>query len=408
MFKIGKKTYYGFFETLVGVFVIFYFFYLSTPMKMSFLNLNIHPFLIIVAIISIRYGNIMGLFSSFLSSIFYLYAYLDSGKDLYLFFTDLNNYKFPLMFIATSIVLGKFKENKDKEINALKKKNKFLENKYQKLKEINEKNSFIKEELKKRIISSDTSLYSLYEIVNKLDRLEIEQIYTELMGILIKFIKAKTVSFFVFDKGKNILRLKARYGGKSKLERSSNVHGYQCLKEAVLNEKFDKNKKYCRIGYPLLVSPIKYNKEIIGVIAVEEVEFEMLSEFTKNLFNLIIKCADKFLYFAIKEDKSLSNKYYKNTKILKYKYFKKRLKEENRRLEEYGMEFVLFKYRVENFNIKEINLILKNIVRNVDVISFNREKSILNILMPATPSEFAENIEKRILNKFDYRIDKIK
>jgi len=72
------------------------------------------------------------------------------------------------------------------------------------------------------------------------------------------------------------------------------------------------------------------------------------------------------------------------------------------------MEFVLFKYRVENFNIKEINLILKNIVRNVDVISFNREKSILNILMPATPSEFAENIEKRILNKFDYRIDKIK
>src|SRR6056297_3962017 len=133
MFKIGKKTYYGFFETLVGVFVIFYFFYLSTPMKMIFLNLNIHPFFIIVSIISIIYGNIMGLFSSFLSSIFYLYAYLDSGKDLYLFFTDLNNYKFPLMFIATSIVLVKFKENKDKEINALKKKNKFLKNKYQKL-----------------------------------------------------------------------------------------------------------------------------------------------------------------------------------------------------------------------------------------------------------------------------------
>ncbi|TYB31089.1 MAG: hypothetical protein FXF47_05905 [Candidatus Mcinerneyibacterium aminivorans] len=402
-----KENYYGIVETIIADFLILVIFFLSYSGRIQFLNLNIHPFIIVVAVVALRYGNIIGLISAGVSSLFYLYVYLSTGRDLYLFFIDFSYYKFFVMFFLTAIILGKFRDNQKNTIANLKKDIKDLETRYDRLKKINKKNSFIKEQFKKRIIDSNGSLYYLHEIVKSLESLDPEQIFTELMGILKKFIKAKSVSIYVFDSKKNFLRLKARFGGKTKLKSSIDLEKNNILKKALNEEEYEKQELYNKLGSFLLVSPIRYRNEILGMVAVEELEFEMLTDFTETLFKLIIKCVDKSLYAAIISEKTeTSNKYHQNTNVMKLDKFKNRLQHEKRRREEYGMDYTLLKFKNNDFDLKEINNRMNYIIRDVDVLSYDEEKDVIIVLLPATPKEFVDKIEKRIMTQFDFELEK--
>ena len=56
-----KENYFGIIETIIADFIILIVFFLSFEGKIQFLNLNIHPFIVVVAVVALRYGNLIGL-----------------------------------------------------------------------------------------------------------------------------------------------------------------------------------------------------------------------------------------------------------------------------------------------------------------------------------------------------------
>lgn len=326
-----KRFVYSLFENVVLNLIIFYVFFCTNPIKENYLSMNIHPLVIVVTAMALRYGNYIGLESAFIASVNYIYSYYLLGKDLYLFIIDFNYYKFLLMFFLSAVVFGRFKDNFEFRLNNLRLKYEQLKKSYDELKSAYDKMKFIKEELRKQIVGAEYSIVSLYEIASSLETLDPEEIYTEVMNILSKFLKAKAVSIYTVDESQKYLRLKLKMGQDILIPTSIVIHDHNCFTEAINAKKTVKvNSEYEKSGmYPLLVGPILKDDRVIAIINIDKMEFEMVTDYSFNLFKVIIDWVNKALVQALEVESEFKNKkFFENTNIMKYEYFLERLNEE--------------------------------------------------------------------------------
>ena len=145
-------------ESVVYTILVLLIFYFLPYTKKEFLVLNLHPLEIVVALMSLRYGTYLGILSSFIAISGYIFAYLHSGNDMILFLLKFQYYKFFLMFLFTTMILGKFKLNYKNREEDLKKGFEHLENSFQEEKEKNQQLLDINISLKNQIIRSGGSI----------------------------------------------------------------------------------------------------------------------------------------------------------------------------------------------------------------------------------------------------------
>lgn len=405
---IKKKFRFCFIENIVLNCIIFFIFFHINPAKDNFINMNIHPLVIVVVTMSLRYGNYLGVLSATIASITFIYSYWILGRDLFLFFIDYSYYKFLLMFFLSAIVFGRFKDNYDLSISNSKLEYDILSEKYENLMKGYEKLRFIKEELRKQIVGAEYSIVSLYEIASSLETLDSEEIYTEIMHILSKFLKAKTMSIYTVSEDNKYLRLKLKKGEGKTIPNSINIFNKFCFRK-LINKKIPiKRNGNCENEFPLLSGPIIKDDRVIAVINIEKMDFEMVTEYSFNVFKVIVDWINKALVQAIEVELELNKKKcYKDTNIMKYEFFKERLEEEKERKERYNLEYGLLKFKNKDMSIEYLDNKLNKLIRTVDIIAYDEKNNIIYILLPVTPPSVWENIEKRILWGFDYKIERI-
>lgn len=402
-----QKFKYSFLETLFLNLVIFIIFFILNPVQQDFIHMNLHPLLLIAAFMSMRYGNYLGILSATICSITFISSYYLLGKDLYLFFTDFSHYKFLLMFYLAAILLGRFKDNYDYKLQDKEEKYKDLKGRFDKLEQNYEKTKFIKEKLKEQIIGTEESILSLYEIASSLETLDPEEIYTEVMEVLAKFLKAEVVSIYVLDDNYDFLRLKLRMGGESKLKKSIDLKETSHLKPVIKDKKvIKKDKKKYGSQFPLLSAPIMNEGEVIGLINIEKMDFEMITDYSYNLFEVIVDWTNKALARALTVEKQVDNeKYYKDTNIMRYEEFQNRLAEEKRRKEKYNMVYGLLKLKKGEFKLGNLDKKLNKLIRDVDIVAYDKQEDIIYLLFPATHDKFIPKIKNRILDAFDQQLE---
>jgi hypothetical protein len=404
-----KKIIFLIIESIIlfgGVFG--YYFYLS-PFKENFISLNIHPFIIIIALIAIRYGNYLTLISSTIASGFFIFSYYLLGKDIVIFFNDFAHYKFLLMFYITGIFIGKIKDDYSEKIALLSKELEILEDNYNELRDTFDKNEFIKKELKKQIITSEESIFSLYEIANSIEKLDSEKVFTEIIGVITKFLKAKTVSYYTLNNYKNFLRLKIRYGNHFTLPTSIDIRKeeFSYLKNIIEKREYYKISEE-NSNTPIMSAPIIAGSEILGIINVEEVDFEHTTEYTFNLFKIIIDWTNNALENAVNyklasEGKIKIEKYYKDTQVYKNKYFIERVLLEEERKTKYNLNYIILEYKNNlNFTPLDIEEKFRKVIRDVDILGYDNEKKLIKILLPATDIKYLDMIRERIESKLDF------
>lgn len=406
-----KKLKYALVETILIDILIFLIFFQMNPLKENFLFMNIHPLLIVVSLIALRYGNYIGIMSALIASLTYTVAYLSLGRDLYLFIIDFNYYKFFLMFFLSATVLGRFKDdydfkmqNKNMEYELLEKDNEELKSEYEKLK-------FIKEELRKQIVGAEYSITSLYEIASTLETLDSEDVYTEVMHILTKFLKAKMISIYTVDEYGKFLRLKLKKGEDKIIANSIRVKDHLCFtnvleqKTVIKNKIFYENKDF---SCPLMIGPILKDDRVIAIINIESMDFEMITEYSYNLFKVIVDWINKALVQALEVEEEVNKKrFYSGTSIMKYEFFKKRLNEEIERRERYGMDFVLIKLLNKSLSIEQLEKVFLKSMRIVDVVAYDEKERIAYILLPATENKNSLIVQERVLNASNNNLELI-
>ena len=373
--------------------------------KKPFFLLNIHPLLIITAVMSLWYGNFLGLLSAGISSVTFMIAYFVAGKDFYFLFTDFANYKFFLMFFLAAVVLGRFRDNYESKILTLKTEKQNLDEDYAKLCDIHEKTKFIKDELKRQIIGAEESILSLYEIAISLESVKPEEIYSELMGIMVRFLKAKTVSVYTLSPKNNMLRLKVRFGGESRLANSIDPVKIPYYDAMIATQAAMKKSDSRLIEMPLMFAPIKHNDTVIGVINIEDMEFDVITDYTFNLFRIIIDWTNKAIAKALTFESFQENQFYRKTGMMRFEPFCERLDVEKKRHEKYGMNYTVLVYKKGTIDIQEIEKRMRMSIRDVDILAYDPKSETIHVLLPATPDEMIPRIEERIQNMFDYKLE---
>ncbi len=153
------------------------------------------------------------------------------------------------------------------------------------------------------------------------------------------------------------------------------------------------------------VSPIQHDDSVIAVINIEDMDFDVLSEYAFNLFKVIVEWVSRSIGQAIFVETQLrEDKYLEETNFLKYSEFESRLTQERRRESEFGLEFLYLKYHLTESEFEDVHGNLSSFMRSVDVFSYEDESNTIHILLPATPPSAFNIINERILKNLEYKV----
>ena len=390
----------GVIESLVVNIIIYLLFFELQSNQETYFSLNPHPILFLCIFIGTRYGLKIAFISAFLSTIFYIKAFSDLHNSLALLLIYFENYKYILLYFWSAVIFGSLKDNHGAKIEQLTGHIYMLEKKYRDLEKSYNVSVRIQNEMKKQIINSEESILHLYEIAEKLNTLEVEEIYTEALGILAKYLRADSISIYTYDERSNFLRLKVNLGEYSFENRSSKVKEHEGLFK-VISEKRAFKWSEIQGTFPLMSAPLIKDNKVIGVVNIENMEFERISEYAFQLFKIIIAWINDAMSKAYFVDNLRDDKYLSETNILKIEFFNKRLAEEERRRNDFNLEYVYFKYEVNGLALKELNqYMVSKVFRSVDIVSYEPERKTLHVLLPATSLESLSIIKARINSKW--------
>ncbi len=402
-----KKNLSSIFETILFNVIIYYAFFILQSNQDVYLTLNPHPLFILSIIMGLRYGKKLGMISACISVGFFIYVFAQLNENIFVLVEYFENYKYPLLFLWSALILGTFKDNytnnlknKTDEIQLLKESYEQLEKDYY----VNEK---VQKELKKQIIGSEESIISLYDIASKLETFDTEELYTETIGILSKYLKATSTSIYYYNENSSYLRLKISYGDKVKNRKSLFIKDSKGFSDVIFNKKVVRWQDTDEENFPLMSSPLIRNGKVIALVNVEDMDFDTISDYAYQLFKLIMDWVNKSINQAIYINEIKESKYIPETKLMKNEFFLDRLKVERRREKEFGMEFGFLKYKVSNLNVQSINERAMKSIRSVDIISYDITNKTLYVLVPATPKNNLFIVEDRISKNFKDNITKI-
>lgn len=390
-----NRSLYCFAESFIYTSMVYIFFFYMTPFKHHFLELNLHPLLIVVAVISIRYGTHLSSFVVGFSAFYYFLAYLKVERDPVLFFATFEYYKFILMFFFTALLVGKLRDTTDEKIMHMESELKSLKKTYVKQRRNNVKLGFTNNRLKRQIINSKESIITLHHITSLMDSMWVEEIYTKALQNIRQFIDCDVISIYSYNEEKNFSRLKLSVGNRR-------MSSFFQLEDGSAHKKVAEAREVMQFPLeitgdtPVYIAPIMNKERVVGFINVERLSFEAQERYSFEMFKIIAHWLNKALAEAIDKDETeKAENSYEGTRILEMSYFNRRLEEEIRRKKLFDMEFMAFEGDIGDIDPGTAYERIRGNIRAEDVVGM--DKGIIRFLFPASESKNKE----LLLNKVD-------
>ncbi len=402
-----KKLLYGLLEINASALAVIAYFYLVSQSPSNILTASPHPYIVLSAVIGLRYGNYIGIMGATLYSIYYSAVYAHQIGPFIEILGEIGYYKYILSIYWSAVILGIFKDNYDIVTLRLNNRILLLETGLERLGRRYEESLAVNKDLKKQIIGAEHSILSLYEIASRLDSLDPEDVFTDTMGILKKFINATAVSIYTVDKkNHDLLRLKIRMGNLvGKDIRTIDVLKSEAYARVVHDKTILKWNDTDDASFPLMSAPVMLDDQVMAVINIEDMDFDVLSEYAFNLFKVIVEWVSKSLAQAVYVDQQINeDKYIADTQFLQYAEFNARLDQEKRRKTEFDLGYLYLQYTLVDIDFETLHSKIAKVLRSVDVYSYDEVSRTVHILLPATPYSAFEMINERILKALDYQV----
>jgi len=393
-------------EVLLTNAAILLMFFFVPNIQNGFLSMNLHPLFVLTALIGVRHGYLSGLFAALISSAAFIVCYLYKGLDLVLFFKVFDYYKFPIMYFIAGYTTGRVRDTYSRNVRTMKTANKEILDEYNKLEDDYRKTIGMYNELKEQIVGSEYSIFSLYEIAASLQTTNPEKVYTEAIGVLHKFIKATTIAIYTLESG-GYLRLKliyGEYGRKKSSIRFVDDPKYMQLVESKKPVRWTKEENE---DFPLFSAPIVNEGTVIGLINIDAIEFEHITEYSFSVFCVITEWINKALSQAIDIDRTYNVTGVSWSNLLKKNQFDMQLAEEEIRLTKYGLPYCYGKFNVLTSDIETVIFSMRKVLRTVDFVCYDEPNNILEILLPATGKGNYEMVAQRIKSSLKDTVEEI-
>ncbi len=257
----------------------------------------------------------------------------------------------------------------------------------------------IKDKLYHQIVNSDDSIGWLYSIVQKLDTVEVENIFTQAAVIAGKVMNTENVAIYVMDKRQSYLRQKVRLGDKtSRLPHSRKVEDSAHIRNMLESHHLFVNHGL-QAGLPDLVAPIIYDDRIIAVIEIYDMDFDQWSIYQQNLLSVTARMISISMAKAYAYEEGIQNKkYVEGTRIMQEPEFKRYQESIKARAElQDGAKNILLELGTDNVSYQELDQRMIGSIRQEDVAGIMAGR--VYILLANTDEKGLKLVEQRLANR---------
>ncbi|MBQ4529713.1 MAG: NAD(P)-dependent oxidoreductase [Lachnospiraceae bacterium] len=363
-------------ENLV-VFLVFGFIYFLTQNHTLFSQVD--WLLIYIVVISLGYGVKQAALAVGLSSIIYLVAKKSNILEMTNFYSYVQNVLMIVEFIFFGIVVGYTGDMLREEKRNQKQEMELLSEAHEKLKEINSKNILIKNEYEKRVLDAKTSFSRLYAILNKIDVLNTERIFMEVLHVVEELMQTNTVAVYKVNANSSYLRLIDSLNEKSVMEGNSwDLKEYPAIHDAIHKGRIYEGDIWKK--EPAIVLPIVSSKGTEAVIVIKELSMEKLSLYHINLLRTLLELLSDSMEKALQYDSAMrEQKYLKDTNILRPEEFQKAVELAEEKKEREMADYCILKLNTKT-KVLDIYQKVENMFREMDIWGTDRKQELYILL----------------------------
>ncbi len=429
--KSPSKILLAIFENII-LFLIFaflqwgeLFFDISLP------DINLDYCIIYIILVGILWGQVQAYIAMFLSTALFVGVSIYTGVDIITFIYTPGNLVQIAIYMLVGIITGYTIERKNREIEYRELSYQGLSSKYNFLLNIYRETKLVKKELEAQIIDTEDSFSAIYGIIQEVDSLEIERVFSGAITAIERIMKTDQASIYTVSKRNigndidspesnsnneyfdgitygagdstrtysNFLRLKARsLALEDKVPNSIKVSDFPQIEEVIATRCVYANKKF-EAGIPVMIAPVLEEKKVVAIISIHKVEFENLTIHYENLFTTVVGLIASAIKRAYFFEKSLKDKrYIPDTRILVPDIFEKVLSEVKNNKMELGMSYSLLRILTGNKPYSQLSGIVSGGIRDNDYIGLSHDENMY-VLLSNTRNNYAGLVIERLKNR---------
>lgn len=387
--------------------------------NMGFIDVNPHPYWIIILPLAARYGYRAGFWAGVTGGI--LELTLGYAQQIYMGFSFMFNIamlKDPLIFLSIGALIGEVREIQKRRHADIQSKYKELKESFETLKSHYTALSQAKQELDGSIISQEQTISTLYDAAQALRSLKEEAIYPAVMELMKSYLGVEAASIYSLNDGKLFLKsavddeyplrpgeLDAEIGLMARA-----IKGGKLVTVDVLFSTGECDESgYCLLASVPVIDP---SDRTLGVLNIEKLPFVKFNPLTLRMASLIADWSGAALENAmIYQDAKERDITDEITGAYSTDYLSRRLNEEFQRSRRYktplsvvSVELVDFDRFVEDKRdeiMVVFSQLIQKLVRGVDLLFRGATPGRYVLLLPNTDAAGARILSGKLLKEIN-------
>ncbi len=237
---------------------------------------------------SLFFGIQQGVLSVLLAFAYYVVTATGNSTEILAVILKPDTFLRLAYLIFAGVVVGYAVDQYRKAAGLAQSERDYLHNEFSELKRINDSNVMIKHQYEKRLVSYRNSLPRLYDITRQLDTLDPRVIYSSLVTVIQDVMEVPSVAVYTFDQRSGYTRLVGASNERSLFQgKSFKLDDFPALAEKLGQNEIFIGDQWSETS-PALAGAIHYQGQILALIIIRELPFEMMSLYQVNLLRTLI------------------------------------------------------------------------------------------------------------------------
>lgn len=335
-----------------------------------------------IMVMGLLYGKQQSFPAMFLSVGLLIYSFAARGADLVAFIYQSQHIMHLATYLLIGVLVGYVTDNKNRAFADMHMAKERVQERYGFLEQMYLKNNEIKERLYRQIVNSDDSLGRTYKILQKLDGIEVENIFTAANSVVAEMLGVDNVAIYVLGRDRYYLRLKTRIGRYTEtIPNSLQVEAHAYLQQMLEDRQVFVNRLLTP-GLPDMAAPIFYDNGVIAVLQVYHLGFENMNLNRQNQLRITAMLISGALSKAYRyEDSQQEKRYVKDTQFLIAAEFQKVCQEMRAREKQQSGGFVLLLLEQEGADLPQLSAQLIPLIRNEDYMGLDADGRVRILLL---------------------------
>lgn len=308
-----------------------------------------------------------------------------------------------LFHFSTYLFLGVFtgyvSDSWQSRLDSMRYKLEHMHQRYGFLRENYEKAIAIKDKLYSQIVNSDDSIGWLYGIIQQLDTVQVENIFTQAAVITGKIMGTNNIAIYVMGKDQFYLRQKVRLGEKTRqLPHSRRTEDNAYIRNMLENHHLFVNHGLA-LNLPDLAAPIIYDGQVIAIIEIYGMDFDQWNIYQQNLLSVTARLISMAMGKAYAYESGIQGRrFVENTRIMQSDEFAKYQSGIKSRAQlQDDVHNVLLELGTDNWSYQELDNRLSGAIRQEDAVGIMDGK--IYLLLQDTDEYGLQLVKQRLQHR---------